>query len=108
MGHYGVEERRTDISPRPATVSRILLARHDRQELYERVWRIPIVKLEKEFGISDSVLRERLRRLIIPVPGLGYWQKKSANKPVEPRPPLPAIQVRRCLPIFNVAELIRR
>jgi hypothetical protein len=25
---------------------------------------------------------------------VGYWNKKTANRPVEPRPPLPVVQIR--------------
>lgn len=93
-----------DIPLHPVSVSRILLSRYDRRDLYERVWTVPSVKLAREFGIGDSALRNRLKRLCIPVPGPGYWQKKSANKPVEPRPPLPEVQVRR----YSPEQVVRR
>ena len=83
-----------DNYPQHLTVSRLLMSRYDRQDLYERVWSVPMVKLQKELGISGCALSERCERLHIPVPGPGYWQKKRANKPVEPRPPLPVVQIR--------------
>ena len=78
----------------PLTVSRILISRYDRQDLYDRIWSVPMFELAKELGISDCSLSERCKRLCIPVPGQGYWQKKRANKPIEPRPPLPKVQIR--------------
>jgi len=47
----------------------------DRQELYEKVWQIPMRKLAAEYGISDVGLAKVCRKLQIPVPGLGHWAK---------------------------------
>jgi hypothetical protein len=71
-----------------------LMARFDREELYERVWTVPIRKLAKQYGISDVALAKSCRKLSIPLPGRGYWAKKKANRPVCPRPPLPTVAIR--------------
>ncbi len=46
-----------------------------REELYEKVWQVPMMHLAKEFGISDRGLAKTCKRLEIPLPGLGYWRK---------------------------------
>ena len=60
-----------------------------RAELYEKVWSEPMVKIAKEFGISDRGLAKTCRRLEVPVPPMGYWAKLQAGKPVS-KFPLPA------------------
>lgn len=47
--------------------------RISREELYERVWTLPLRKLAPEFGISDVGLAKICKRHSIPLPGLGYW-----------------------------------
>jgi len=58
-----------------------------RRELYNRVWREPMVNVAKSFGLSDRGLAKICERAGIPVPPRGYWAKKSAGKRVI-RPPL--------------------
>ena len=70
------------------------MARYNRKELYNRVWMVPMWTLPKEFGVSDVALGKTCKKLHIPVPGRGYWAKKAANQPVDPRPALPKVQVR--------------
>ncbi len=59
-----------------------------REELYEMVWKTPMVKLAKEFGLSDVALAKTCRRHNVPRPPRGYWTKLDAGKKVE-RIPLP-------------------
>jgi hypothetical protein len=66
------------------------MARYNREELYERVWTMPIRDLARQYGVSDVALGKTCRKLNVPVPGRGYWNKKAANQLVEPRPPLPS------------------
>jgi uncharacterized protein YutD len=61
-----------------------------REELYARIWTVPIVRLSKEFGISDVALAKICKKLIIPRPPRGYWAKLEFKKNVK-RPPLPDI-----------------
>ena len=68
-------------------------SRYDREELYKQVWSVPMREFASAYGVSESGLRKACTRLQIPTPGLGYWAKKAANQPVEPRPPLPTVQV---------------
>jgi hypothetical protein len=53
------------------------------------VWTLEMQKVTKEYGVSDGTLGTTCKKLHVPVPGVGYWNKKTANKPVNPRPPLP-------------------
>lgn len=64
------------------------MARYNREELYEKVWRMPVLLVAKQYGVSNVAIGKVCRKLRIPVPGRG-WAKKAANRPVEPRPPLP-------------------
>jgi hypothetical protein len=51
--------------------------------------------LAKEYGMSDVGLAKVCRKLGIPLPGLGYWAKKTAGNKVPKRPPLPALDAPR-------------
>ncbi len=62
-----------------------------REELYRRVWEVPIQTIAREFGIADVGLAKSCRRARIPVPGRGYWAKKAAGKHVDVLP-LPELQ----------------
>jgi hypothetical protein len=53
-----------------------------REKLYNEVWKEPIVTLAKGYGLSDTGLRKRCRKLGIPIPSAGYWSKLNAGKPV--------------------------
>jgi integrase len=64
---------------------------YDRQELYERIWEVPMRTLAKEYGVSDVALARTCRKLNVPVPGRGYWSKKAAQASAQLRPPLPAL-----------------
>jgi hypothetical protein len=73
-------------------VSPVLMARYDREKLYEEVWSLPMQQVARGYGVSDVAIGKTCRNLYIPVPGRGYWAKRAAHQPIEPRPPLPVIQ----------------
>lgn len=50
-----------------------------RLQLYELVWQEPISKLATTLGISPVTLANTCRRLQIPLPERGYWQKRAAG-----------------------------
>jgi hypothetical protein len=77
---------------RPEFISATPNSRYDREKLYEQVWKVPMRTLAKEYGVSDVALAKACRKLHVPHPGRGYWEKKAANKPVEDRPPLPPVE----------------
>jgi hypothetical protein len=62
--------------------------RYERAKLYEEVWAEPVVKVAKQYGISDVALRKICKKLAVPLPPLGYWAKLAAGKKL-PTPPLP-------------------
>jgi len=69
-----------------------LLARFDREKLYEQVWSQPMRTVAQAYAVSDVWLAKVCRRLKIPVPGRGYWAKKAAGALVGRRPKLPQIE----------------
>lgn len=66
--------------------------------------------IAQEYGISDVGLAKVCRKLMIPLPGRGYWAKKEAGQAVT-RLPLPPIKdkvlVRRGSPISMTSALTR-
>lgn len=62
-----------------------------RLELYQRVWREPMVNIAKEFGVSSSYLARICSRLNVPRPARGYWAQISAGQHMAKRP-LPEAQ----------------
>lgn len=53
-----------------------------RKELYERVWQTPMVRLAKEYCISDQGLAKICKRHAIPLPPRGHWVRKETGKTV--------------------------
>lgn len=79
-----------------------------RQEFYDLVWAMPIVKLAKEFGLSDVGLRKTCVRATNPDPPLGYWAKLSFGKPVKKiplPPPGPGIRDRVLASVFAAPDV---
>jgi hypothetical protein len=61
-----------------------------REELYELVWAKPIRDVAKEFGISDVGLGKICKRLNVPKPPRGYWQRSASGYKVK-TPALPSM-----------------
>ncbi|MBI1309144.1 MAG: hypothetical protein GC129_04750 [Proteobacteria bacterium] len=59
-----------------------------RQELFKLVWEKPMLKLAKDFGISDVGLKKICKRLNIPTPPQGHWVRAELGKATTP-PKLP-------------------
>jgi hypothetical protein len=53
-----------------------------RKELYDLVWTEPLSRLAKKYKISDNGLRKIYKRMNIPIPALGHWQKIQYGKRV--------------------------
>ncbi len=53
-----------------------------RTELYDLAWSEPIKKLAERFGVSDVAVAKVCRQMYVPVPGRGYWARRTAGKPV--------------------------
>ena len=61
-----------------------------REELYARVWAIPLRKLAKEYGVSNYVFARICQRLNVPRPSPGHWKIIAVGKTIR-RPKLPPI-----------------
>lgn len=60
-----------------------------RKELYDLVWSEPLIQLSKKFNISDNGLRKICKRMNIPLPIAGHWQKiKYGYKVLIPKLPV--------------------
>lgn len=59
-----------------------------REQLYDLVWSEPMQRLSKKIGISDVAIAKHCRRIGVPVPERGYWNKLQAGHTVT-RTPLP-------------------
>lgn len=59
-----------------------------RPELYELAWSKPMTHLARELSLPPMTLSELLRKLDIPLPKPGHWQKIANGRSVR-RPPLP-------------------
>ena len=57
-----------------------------REELYNMVWLEPIVKVSREFGVSDVAIAKACRRHKIPLPGRGYWRRLETGHKVSRQP----------------------
>jgi hypothetical protein len=76
----------------PVPMPAVRTSRYDRRKLYKEVWKTPMKKLAKQYGVSASGLRKACTRLQIPVPGYGDRARREAN---QPPPPLPKLRVHR-------------
>ena len=65
-----------------------------REELYNLVWSVPMIKLAKRFDLSDQGLAKKCKKHKIPRPPVGYWAKLEYGKSVE-KTPLPNITDQR-------------
>jgi hypothetical protein len=74
---------------KPKPLPRAIVARFNREELYQRVWSEPLQKIAKSHGVSDVWISKVCKALRIPVPGRGFWARKYAGLPVRKQPPLP-------------------
>lgn len=77
-----------------------------RKELYELVWQEPMLTLSKKYQISDTGLRKICKRLNIPVPQMGYWQKVKHGKKVA-RPDLPELPEDKGEVLFDLRSEIQ-
>lgn len=59
---------------------------YDREKLYQEVWEKPITEVAKRYKVSDVAIHKVCKSLDIPTPGLGYWAKVKAGKPVQQIP----------------------
>lgn len=65
--------------------------KYDREELYQKVWDQPLLKVAEEYGVSAVALGKTCRKLSVPVPGRGHWAKLAHGKEGTKKPPLPKV-----------------
>jgi hypothetical protein len=82
---------------RPKVLASLTL-KYDREVLYDEIWNAPMTTVARRYGVSDVALRKNCVNLWVPIPPIGYWAKVAANKPVSPRPMLPAVELVREFP----------
>lgn len=75
----------------PTSVHKQLLERYDRQEVYEKVWQMPIWKAAKLLDVRELTLSSACIRLHIPTPPPGYWSRQKEYRKSFSRPPLPTL-----------------
>ncbi|MDB5801748.1 MAG: hypothetical protein JWL63_2687 [Rhodocyclales bacterium] len=59
-----------------------------REELYELVWSVPMIKVGERFGVSGSYMARVCTMLRVPRPERGYWAKLGVGR-APTRTPLP-------------------
>jgi hypothetical protein len=64
---------------------------YDREELYQKVWEQPMLRVAEQYGISSVALGNVCRKLSVPVPGRGHWAKLAHGKPGATKPILPKL-----------------
>lgn len=85
------EDSKGNKSQKDVHISYGLLRKYPRETLYREVWEQPVKILCMKYGISDVALAKVCKKLLVPVPGRGYWAKKRAGLKVKERPKLPPI-----------------
>jgi hypothetical protein len=61
-----------------------------REELYADVWKEPLTKVAKWYGVSSNYLARVCEELKVPVPPRGYWQRRAVGREA-PIPALPEL-----------------
>ena len=85
-------------APSPTDASRAA-ERLSREQLYELVWREPMLRVGERFGVSSSYLARVCTELRVPRPPRGFWAqlefgKAPAQEPLPDARKLPAHQRR--------------
>jgi hypothetical protein len=68
-----------------------MLLKYDREELYQKVWERPMLKVAEEYGVSSVALGKVCRKLAVPVPGRGHWAKLAYGHTGARKLPLPKL-----------------
>jgi hypothetical protein len=61
-----------------------------RSDLFQQVWTEPMRDVAKRYGVSDVALKKTCRKLRVPLPDAGHWNKRPERRDATPNlPPLP-------------------
>jgi hypothetical protein len=85
----------------PFEVSRILMKRYDRQQIYRLVWSVGTGQAGRQLGMGENIWAV-CKALHIPCPPRGFRQKLNALKPVDPAPPLPPVRITETGAVFDL------
>lgn len=88
-------------------ILRTLCPGTNREKINEELWAEPNLHVAKKYSLSDVGLGKVCQKLKIPRPGLGYWAKKAAGKPLPTRPPLPELFYVRNQPCGLIEDVLR-
>ena len=69
-------------------IDKLYISMVSREELYDLVWSIPMVKVAAKFSVSGSYMARVCSALNVPRPDRGYWAKLEAGKAPD-QPALP-------------------
>lgn len=61
---------------------------YNREELYQKVWEKPLIRVAEQYGVSAVALGRVCRKLSVPVPGRGHWAKLAHGQPGARKPDL--------------------
>jgi hypothetical protein len=64
---------------------------YNREELYQKVWEKPLIRVAEQYGVSAVALGKVCRKLSVPVPGRGHWAKLAHGQPGATKPDLPKL-----------------
>ncbi|WP_320123021.1 hypothetical protein [uncultured Sphaerochaeta sp.] len=64
---------------------------YDREKLYEEVWAEPVYKVAKRYGVSNVAIAKTCRKMLIPLPEPGYWNKMQSGQKLK-KTPLPKVE----------------
>jgi len=65
---------------------------YNREELYQKVWEQPMLRVAEQYGVSSVALGKVCRKRSIPVPGRGHWAKLAYGQPGATKPELPKLE----------------
>ena len=68
-----------------------MLKKYDRQDLYDKVWKMPFWQAAIAFGVKESALSVACIKLHIPTPPRGYWSRNEESRRLVARPQLPSL-----------------
>ena len=71
---------------------------YSREQLYDEVWSEPVIKVAERYGVSGVAIAKTCKKMHIPVPGRGYWNKVASGQKLKKTP----------LPDFDDCPKIRR
>lgn len=75
--------------PQPTESTGLRTTELTREELYELVWKEPMLRIGERVGVSSSYMARVCTDLRVPRPPRGYWAQLEFGKSVPDRPPLP-------------------